>query len=193
MFAKFGEFGSAEEINQKAEELFNAGDNDGIRTLASENGIPSEYAEAYCEGDLPALCDALTAAVGKLDMEEEEIVMVGVMEDWLNYIQAQCMEDEQMSIAVRKKGRNLVDCLGKILLWSLTNQKKSGQVSPGICRKAYQETECESQAVRDGTQIPAVHVDRDPEHEHRASADPRVLSAGGVIWPNMLTRCSTGI
>lgn len=50
--------------------------------------------------------------------------MVGVMEDWLNYIQAQCMEDEQMSIAVRKKGRNLVDCLGKILLWSLTNQKK---------------------------------------------------------------------
>lgn len=124
MFAKFGEFGSAEEINQKAEELFNAGDNDGIRTLASENGIPSEYAEAYCEGDLPALCDALTAAVGKLDMEEEEIVMVGVMEDWLNYIQAQCMEDEQMSIAVRKKGRNLVDCLGKILLWSLTNQKK---------------------------------------------------------------------
>ena len=124
MFAKFGEFGSAEEINQKAEELFNAGDLDGIRALAYENGIPSEYAEAYCEGDLPVLCDALTAAVGKLDMEEEEIVMVGVMEDWLNYIQAQCMEDEQMAIAVRRKGRNLVDCLGKILLWSLTNQKK---------------------------------------------------------------------
>ena len=124
MFAKFGECGSAEEINQKAEELFNAGDINGIRALASENGIPSEYAEAYCEGDLPVLCDALTAAVGKLDMEEEEIVMVGVMEDWLNYIQAQCMEDEQMAIAVRRKGRNLVDCLGKILLWSLTNQKK---------------------------------------------------------------------
>lgn len=124
MFARFGEFGSAEEINQKAEELFNVGDNDGIRALASENGIPSEYAEAYCEGDLPVLCDALTAAVGKLDMEEEEIVMVGVMEDWLNYIQAQCMEDEKMAIAVRRKGRNLVDCLGKILLWSITNQKK---------------------------------------------------------------------
>lgn len=124
MFAKFGEFGSAEEINQKAEELFNAGDLDGIRELASENGIPSEFAEAYCEGDLHVLCDALTAAVGKLDMEEEEIVMVGVMEDWLNYIQAQCMEDEKMAIAVRRKGRNLVDCLGKILLWSLTNQKK---------------------------------------------------------------------
>jgi len=124
MFARFGEFESAEEINRKAEELFNAGDIDGIRALASENGIPSEYAEAYCGGDLPELCDALTAAVGKLDMEEEEIVMVGVMEDWLNYIQAQCMEDDKMAIAVRKKGRNLVDCLGKILLWSLTNQKK---------------------------------------------------------------------
>ena len=132
MFARFGEFGSAEEINQKAKELFNAGDLDGIRALASENGIPSEYVEAYFslwagktrEGDPPVLCDALTAAVGKLDMEEQEIVMVGVMEDWLNYIQAQCMEDDKMAIAVRKKGRNLVDCLGKILLWSLTNQKK---------------------------------------------------------------------
>ena len=133
MFARFGEFGSAEEINQKAEELFNAGDINGIRALASENGVPSEYAEAYCEGDLPALCDALTAAVGKLDMEEEEIVMVGVMEDWLNYIQAQCMEDEQMAIAVRKKGRNLVDCLGKILLWSLMNQKK---VDKGVLSSA---------------------------------------------------------
>ena len=124
MFAKFGEFGSAEEINQKAEELFNAGDLNGIRALASENGIPSEAAEAYCGGDLPVLCKAVEAAVGKLGMEEEEIVMVGIMEDWLNYIQAQCMEDDKMAIAVRKKGRNLVDCLGKILLWSLTNQKK---------------------------------------------------------------------
>ena len=176
-------------IRVKAEELFNAGDLDGIRALASENGIPSEYVEAYFslwagktrEGDPPVLCDALTAAVGKLDMEEQEIVMVGVMEDWLNYIQAQCMEDEQMAIAVRRKGKNLKDCLGKILLWSLMNQKKVDK----------QETECESQAVRDGTQIPAIHVNRDPEHEHCASADPRVLSAGGVIWPNMLTRCST--
>ena len=124
MFEKYGEFNSAEEINRKAEELFNMQDLDGIRALAAENGIPHEYAQAYCEGDLPELCDRLTAAVGKLDMEEEEIVMVGVMEDWLNYIQAQCMEDEKMAIAVRRKGRNLVDCLGKILLWSLMNQKK---------------------------------------------------------------------
>ena len=92
MFGKFGEFNSAEEINRKAEELFNMQDLDGIRALAAENGIPHEYAQAYCEGDLPELCDRLTAAVGKLEVEEQEIVMVGVMEDWLNYIQAQCME-----------------------------------------------------------------------------------------------------
>lgn len=124
MFGKFGEFNSAEEINRKAEELFNMQDLDGIRALAAENGIPHEYAQAYCEGDLPELCDRLTAAVGKLEVEEQEIVMVGVMEDWLSYIQAQCMESDQMAIAVRRKGRNLKDCLGKLLLWSLMNQKK---------------------------------------------------------------------
>lgn len=124
MFEKFGELNSAEEINRKAEELFNMQDLDGIRALAAENGIPHEYAQAYCEGDLPELCDRLTAAVGKLEVEGQEIVMVGVMEDWLNYIQAQCMESEEMAAAVRKKGKNLKDCLGKILLWSLMNQKK---------------------------------------------------------------------
>lgn len=124
MFDRFGEFDSAQEINSKAEELFNEQDLDGIRELAAENGIPSEYVQGYCEGELPELCDPLTAAVGKLDMEEQDIVMVGVMEDWLNYIQAQCMESDEMAAGVRRKGRNLKDCLGKILLWSLMNQKK---------------------------------------------------------------------
>ena len=133
MFGKFGEFNSAEEINRKAEELFNMQDLDGIRALAAENGIPHEFAQAYCEGDLPEMCDRLTAAVGKLDMEEQEIVMVGVMEDWLSYIQAQCMESDQMAIAVRRKGRNLKDCLGKLLLWSLMNQKK---VDKGVLASA---------------------------------------------------------
>ena len=132
MFEKYGEFNSAEEINRKAEELFNMQDLDGIRALAAENGIPHEFAQAYCEGDLPELCDRLTTAVGKLEVEEQEIVMVGVMEDWLNYIQAQCMESEEMAAAVRHKGRNLKDCLGKILLWSLMNQKeRGGSSTPG--------------------------------------------------------------
>ena len=133
MFEKYGEFNSAEEINRKAEELFNMQDLDGIRALAAENGIPHEFAQAYCEGDLPELCDRLTAAVGKLDMEEQEVVMIGVMEDWLSYIQAQCMESDQMAIAVRRKGRNLKDCLGKLLLWSLMNQKK---VDKGVLASA---------------------------------------------------------
>ena len=59
--------------------------------------------------------------------------MIGVMEDWLSYIQAQCMESDQMAIAVRRKGRNLKDCLGKLLLWSLMNQKK---VDKGVLASA---------------------------------------------------------
>jgi hypothetical protein len=133
MFEKHGEFDSASEINRMAEDLFNAGDFEGIRSIAAENGIPSEYADAYCEGELPELCDRLTAAIGKLEMEEQEIVMVGVMEDWLHYIEAQCGESDQMAIAVRRKGKNLQDCLGAILLWSLMNQKK---VDKGVLASA---------------------------------------------------------
>ena len=123
MFEKYGEFDSAGEINQKAEELFNAGDLEGIRALAAENGIPVEYGQMYCDGDMPILCDILTAAIGKLDMEEQDIVMAGVMEDWLRYIQTQCGESEAMAAAVRRKGKSLRECLANMFLWSLLNQK----------------------------------------------------------------------
>ena len=166
MFDKYGEFGSASEINRKAEELFNAADFDGIRELAAENGIPAEFAAAYCEAELPELCDQLTAAVGKLDMEEQEIVMVGVMEDWLHYIEAQCAESDQMAIAVRRKGRNLKDCLGSILLWSLMNQKK---VDRGVLSST------EEQIKKQGISL------------KQYGMEPRYLQYTSIGIPNMST------
>ena len=136
MFEKYGEFGSCGEINAKAEQLFNSGDAQGIRDLAAENGLPSELAEAYLEGDIPELCDALTAAAGKLDIEEQDIVMVGVMEDWLGYIQAQCLENSERAIAVRSKKKSLKGCLAELLLWSLLNQKKVDKEILGSVEKA---------------------------------------------------------
>lgn len=123
LFEKFGEFDSASEINRKAEELFASGDVDGLRTLACENGIPDDYIDMYIGMDTDQLCDDLTAAVGKIDMEMDEIQMAEILIDWADYIKAQCMEDELFCRQVRRRGKSLEDCIAKIAIWSLINAK----------------------------------------------------------------------
>ena len=66
----FGEFDSCDEINELAENLFNEGDIESIKKLAAENGIPEEFVSMYMEGEIPALCDTLTAALGKIKKKE---------------------------------------------------------------------------------------------------------------------------
>ena len=144
MFDKFGEFSSCGEMNTLAENLFNEGDMKSIRILAKENGIPEEQAEAYIQGDIPELCDAMTAAIGKLEMEEKELKPKDIMEDWTQYIKSQCMENELIAHQVRKKGKSLKGCIAAILVWSFKNQHavdkeiiskagiKAGKVTMGI-------------------------------------------------------------
>ena len=102
MFDRFGEFDSAEEINLTADGLFNEGDFENIKVLARENGIDEAYAEMFTAGDIPVLCDAMTAAIGKLDVEAAELKPKEIMEDWLDYIKARCAEEEEMAAAVEK-------------------------------------------------------------------------------------------
>lgn len=126
MFDKFGEFDTFEEINEKADELFNDSsvDSADIMELARENGIPEEIASAYLEGDVPFLCDAATAAVGKIEIEREETALEGVLEDWISYIESECQEDEDLAMAVRRKDKSLKGCIAQLLLESLLNQKQ---------------------------------------------------------------------
>lgn len=65
MFEKFGELSSFEEINELAENLFHEGDTDSLKVMARENGIQEDFVEMYLKGEIPVLCDALTAALGK--------------------------------------------------------------------------------------------------------------------------------
>lgn len=122
MFDKFGEFDSYEEINELAENLFNEGDMGSLKAMAEENGIQKEYVEMYMQGDLPMLCDPLTAAVGKIEVEAEELKPKEIMEDWVEYLKGQCMENEEIALAVRGKGRSLKGCIGELLKWSFKNQ-----------------------------------------------------------------------
>ena len=122
MFDKFGEMNSCKEINELAENLFNEGDLDSIKAMAAENGIPKELVDMYISGDIPMLCDAGTAALGKLDIENKELKPKGLMVDWVEYVKGQCMESELLAVQVRKVGKTLKGCIGELLKWSFKNQ-----------------------------------------------------------------------
>ena len=112
MFDKFGEFDSAEEINQAAEGLFNEGDHDNILVLAMENGIDAEIAQAYIAGEIPDITDPMMAAVGKIELERSGITDAffrDMKDDMINYLLTACTE-ESFARAVRRKGKSLKGC-----------------------------------------------------------------------------------
>ncbi len=121
MFDLFGELNSAEDMNQLAGNLLKEGDIDSIRRLAGENGIDTEIAQAFIDGEIPFLVDEMTAAIGKLDIEAEELKPKEIMEDWVQYIKSQCMDDSDMAAAVRKEGKSLKGCIAELLKWSYKN------------------------------------------------------------------------
>lgn len=123
MFEKFGELNSFREINELAENLFNEGDVKSLRVMAAENGITQDFVELYVQGDIPELCDPLTAALGKIDVEAAELKPKEIMEDWVEYLKGQCMENEILAFQVRKKGKSLKGCIAALLSWSFKNQQ----------------------------------------------------------------------
>ena len=140
MFDRFGEFDSAEEINETAVNLRREGDTDSIKILAKENGIDEDVAEVFIEGTLLYLCDNMTAAIGKLEIEEKDLKVKEIMADWADYIKVRCFEDENMAKAVRRKDKSLKGCIRALLTWSFKNQipidkdiMKAAGVTAGRC------------------------------------------------------------
>lgn len=122
MFERFGEMESAKEINELAVNLFNEGDMESLRAMAEENGITEDFVEMFYEGEIPELCDPMTAALGKIEVESAELQPKEIMEDWVEYLKSQCMENELMAYSVRKKGKSLKGCIAALLKWSFGNQ-----------------------------------------------------------------------
>ena len=117
MFDKFGVM-TAEQINQAAEGLFNEGDLDDLRELAKENGLDPEMTELYLEGELPELCDAATAAIGKLEIEKQEKDVKAYnskipADPIVEYLKGQC-EKEEVALAIRRPEKTLLKCLKHI-------------------------------------------------------------------------------
>ena len=132
MFEKFGEM-TCQEINELAENLYNEGDVESLRAMAKENGIEDVYVEDYLKGNIFNLCDPLTAALGKLEIEKKELKPTHLMRDWVSYIEGPCLEDEALAAAVRKKGKTLKGCMGELLKYSFSNRIK---VDPEIVKAA---------------------------------------------------------
>lgn len=140
MFERFGEFDSAAEINETAVNLRKEGDTESLRVLARENGIEEDILEVFLEGTLLYLCDDMTAAIGKIEMEAKEVKCAEIMEDWVEYIKAQCFEKPEVARAVRKKGKSLSGCISELLTWSFKHQNpvdkkimKAAGVTAGRC------------------------------------------------------------
>ena len=140
MFERFGEFDSAAEINETAANLRKEGDTESLKVLAKENGIDEDVLEAFLEGTLLYLCDDMTAAIGKIEVEAKEVKCAEIMEDWVEYIKAQCFEKQEVARAVRKKGKSLSGCIAELLIWSFKNQNpvdkkimKAAGVKTGGC------------------------------------------------------------
>lgn len=122
MFDRFGEFDSADEINDKADELFNAGKQDEIKMLAEENGIEECYVDMYLNGDIPMLCDTASAAVGKIDVEAKELEIGGILIDWKDHVVDMCMEDQNMQQEVRRKDKQLAECMSRLIRFAFENK-----------------------------------------------------------------------
>lgn len=140
MFERFGEFDSAAEINETAVNLRKEGDTESMKVLAEENGIDKDVLEVFLDGTLLYLCDDMTAAIGKIEVEAKEVKCAEIMEDWVEYIKAQCFEKQEVARAVRRKEKSLRGCIAALLTWSFKHQEpvdkeimKAAGVTAGRC------------------------------------------------------------
>lgn len=124
MFEKFGEFDSWEELNKAAEGQKAEDDKDALMELAKENGICKEDVEDYMDGLTAKLCNPLTAAIGKLEIETADLKPKGIMKDWIDYITKLCSESEKVALSVRKKDKSVKGCIGQLLKWGHDHMKE---------------------------------------------------------------------
>lgn len=122
MFEKFGEFDSAEEINRAAAAQFKEGDEKAIYAIAEENGIDKEDADDFMDGILDCLVTITTAAMGKLKVEAEDLELKGILSDWNNFLVEECMDSQELCIAVRRKGKSLKECMAQLIRFAFENK-----------------------------------------------------------------------
>ncbi len=114
MYDKFGEFDSAEEINRAAAAQKNEGDEEAVKEICKENGIDPEEAEDYMDGVIDELTTPLSAAIGKINVEQNHLKLGGILIDWADELRAECTTNSELSAAVRRKGKSLAGYIASL-------------------------------------------------------------------------------
>lgn len=122
MWEKFGEFDSAEELNRAALAQREEGDEVALKELAKENGIDEEDAEDFMDGVYDNLVTPLSAAVGKIQVESESLGLKGILGDWKDLIIGMCTDIPEMAVAVRRKGKDIAQCMAVLIAWAFANK-----------------------------------------------------------------------
>ena len=118
----FDEFGKMDlgGLNAKAEELANAGDNEAVRRLAKENGLPDDLVTMYLEGETDLLCEDLSdAAISRIDIEANDIGAEEIMGDWADYIRSLIIDSEDVAAAVMDPEKSFIGCVGKLTVYAI--------------------------------------------------------------------------
>lgn len=126
LFAKFGEFDSAEEINRAAAAQKAQGDLEAVRMIAKENGIDEMDADDFWRGDdIDELCSPFTAALGKLDIESAALDLPTSLQLWVDFIKNMILGDDgaDLMIGIRRKGKDLVSLLAKLIVETSKSRK----------------------------------------------------------------------
>lgn len=127
MYEKFGEFDSAEELNEAAAGLKAEGDMESLKELAKENGIDEYDTEDYINGDTDALATVITAAVGKLEKELEsmkEDQEKAMCAFYANFARTIIAENEEVARGIMKKGARIREIYDAI--YEYAKKHKSG-------------------------------------------------------------------
>ena len=137
LYAKFGEFDSAEEINRAALAQISQGDHEAVKAIAKENGIDEMDAQDFIDGIYPELCGPFTAAVGKLEVEAEALGLPMVMQLWADHIKGMLASDDDDSLkkGIRRKGKNMAELFGKLIVETSRTRKNTPSEIVAAARK----------------------------------------------------------
>ena len=137
LYAKFGEFDSAEEINRAALAQISQGDYEAVKAIAKENGIDEMDAQDFIDGIYPELCGPFTAAVGKLEVEAEALGLPMVMQLWADHIKGMLASDDDDSLkkGIRRKGKNMAELFGKLIVETSRTRKNTPSEIVAAARK----------------------------------------------------------
>ena len=105
---------STQEFNDKAKELKEAGDTQGLQELAKQYGIEKEDLEDYLDG-AETLATPLILALAAIEAAKKELDTKGVIADWLGVLASLASESEELADAITFGGKKIKDLLGKIL------------------------------------------------------------------------------